>query len=82
MLSKLSELGLPTQIAHDSEQYVFVLQAMPDSPQKSAILVSYMYGFHSVFIFATAISGSALVASLVIRKFSMDKILLAAFSVK
>lgn len=82
MLSKLSKLGLPTQIAHNSEQYVFVLQAMSDGPQKKAILESYMHGFRSVFIFATAISGSALVVSLVIRKFSMDKILLATFSVK
>lgn len=55
---------------------------MSDGPQKKAILESYMHGFRSVFIFATAISGSALVVSLVIRKFSMDKILLATFSVK
>lgn len=82
MSSKLAELGLPTKIAHDSEQYVFVLRAMTDEVKKAAILESYMHGFHSVFIFVTVISGSALVASLVIRKFSMDKILLTAYSVK
>ncbi|KAF3052918.1 hypothetical protein E8E11_011635 [Didymella keratinophila] len=82
MSSKLSALGLPTQIAHDSEQYVFVLRTMAEGAQKTAVLESYMHGFHAVFIFVTAISGSALVASFVIRKFSMDKILLTAYSVK
>jgi hypothetical protein len=82
MSDKLSELGLPTAIAHDSEQYIFVLRTMPDSPQKSAILSSYMKGFDSVFIMVTIASASALVVSLVIRKFSMDKILLAQFSAK
>jgi hypothetical protein len=71
MSSKLSALGLPTQIAHDSEQYVFVLRTMAEGAQKTAILESYMHGFHAVFIFVTAI-----------RKFSMDKILLTAYSVK
>ncbi|KAJ4407042.1 hypothetical protein N0V91_004208 [Didymella pomorum] len=82
MSSKLSALGLPTQIAHDSEQYVFVLRTMAEGAQKTAVLESYRHGFHAVFIFVTAISGSALVTSFVIRKFSMDKILLTAFSVK
>ncbi|KAJ4339299.1 hypothetical protein N0V95_007822 [Ascochyta clinopodiicola] len=82
MSNKLSELGLPAHIAHDSEQYVFVLQAMADGAQKTAIQESYMHGFHSVFIFVTVVAGSALMASLVIRKFSMDKILLTAYSVK
>jgi hypothetical protein len=82
MSSKLSSLGLPTQIAHDSEQYVFVLRTMAEDAQKTAVLESYMHGFHAVFIFVTAISGSALVASFVIRKFSMDKVLLTAYSVK
>ncbi|OWY57806.1 hypothetical protein AA0120_g1128 [Alternaria tenuissima] len=82
MSDKLSELGLPTSIAHDSEQYIFVLRTMADSPQKSAILSSYMKGFDSVFIMTTAVSASALVVSLIIRKYSMDKILLAQFSAR
>ncbi|KAH8644881.1 hypothetical protein IG631_02345 [Alternaria alternata] len=82
MSDKLSELGLPTSIAHDSEQYIFVLRTMADSPQKSVILSSYMKGFDSVFIMTTAVSASALVVSLVIRKYSMDKILLAQFSAR
>jgi hypothetical protein len=82
MSDKLSGYGLPASIAHDSEQYIFVLRTMADSPQKTAILESYMEGFHSVFIMMIAISSSALVASLFIKKFSMDKILLAQFSAR
>jgi hypothetical protein len=82
MSDKLSELGLPTSIAHDSEQYIFVLRTMAESPQKSDILSSYMRGFDSVFVMVTAVSASALVVSFMIRKFSMDKILVAQFSAK
>ncbi|KAG9203476.1 hypothetical protein G6514_002843 [Epicoccum nigrum] len=82
MSSKLTAFGLPTQIAHDSEQYIFHLRVMAEGAEKSAILESYIHGFHAVFIFVTAISASALIVSFVIRKFSMDKVLLTAFSVK
>lgn len=82
MSSKLTAFGLPTRIAHDSEQYVLVLRTMTEGAKKTAVLESYMHGFHAVFIFVTAMSASALVASFVIRKFSMDKILLTAYSVK
>lgn len=82
MSSKLTALGIPKQIAHDSEQFVFKLRAMAEGVERTAILESYMYGFHAVFIFMTAISASALVASFMIRKFSMDKILLTAYSVR
>ncbi|CAN9388439.1 unnamed protein product [Alternaria alternata] len=50
MSDKLSELGLPTSIAHDSEQYIFVLRTMADSPQKSATLIvvyeRFRFGLH------------------------------------
>jgi hypothetical protein len=82
MSDKLSELGLPTAIAHDSEQYIFVLRTMADTPQKSAILSAYMRGFDSVFVMTTAVSASALLVSFVIRKYSMDKILIAQFSAR
>ncbi|KAJ4989893.1 major facilitator superfamily transporter [Stagonosporopsis vannaccii] len=82
MSSKLRAYGLPTQIAHDSEQFVFIIRAMAEGSEKAAILESYMHGFNAVFVFVTATSASAFIASLLIRKFSMDKILLTAFSVK
>ncbi|KNG52046.1 MFS general substrate transporter [Stemphylium lycopersici] len=82
MSGKLSDLGLPTAIAHDSERYVLVLQTMEDSLEKRAILKSYMTGFDSVYIMITAISASAFLVSFIIKKHSMDKILLAQFSAR
>jgi hypothetical protein len=82
MSGKLSEFGLPESIAHDSEQYIFVLRTMTDSPERTAILESYMEGFTSVFVMMTALSASALVVSVTIKKFSMDKILVAQFSAR
>lgn len=82
MKDKLSESGLPTDIAHDSEQYVFILRTMTDVTEKTAIVESYVKGFQSVFIMMTVISASALLVSFVIRKFSMDKILLTQFTAK
>ncbi|KAJ4363105.1 hypothetical protein N0V83_010225 [Neocucurbitaria cava] len=82
MKNKLSESGLPTDIAHDSEQYVFILRTMTDVTEKTAIVESYVKGFQSVFIMMTVISASALFVSFVIRKFSMDKILLTQFTAK
>lgn len=82
MSSKLSELGLPTTIAHESEHYVFVLRTMADSAQKTAILVSYVKGFQSVFLLTTAVSAAGLVASLAIRKSSMDKALHAQYTAR
>lgn len=82
MSKKLQDYGLPGSIAHDSERWVFVLREMTDSPKKTAILESYMKGFDSVFIMMTGIAASALLASFVIRKFSMDKILMTQFTAR
>jgi MFS family permease len=83
MSSKLSSFGLPSSIAHDSERYVYVLRTMaPTDPQRAAILASYVHGFRSLWIFMTAISGSALIVSLLIKKFNMDKTLQSKFSVR
>jgi hypothetical protein len=82
MSHHLSQSGLPTDIAHDSERWVFILREMADSPRKTAILESYMKGFHYVFVMMTGVAASALVVSFVIRKFSMDKILSAQFSAR
>lgn len=82
MSTKLSHFGLPTTIAHDSERWVIILRTMADSANKTAILESYMKGFEAVFILVTGIAASALLASLVIRKFSMDKTLLTQFTAR
>jgi hypothetical protein len=82
MSGHLAEFGLPTDIAHDSERWVYILRNMASSPQKTAILESYMTGFHHVFIMMTVVAGSALVVSFVIRKFSMDKVLSTQFTAR
>lgn len=76
MSSALSESGLPTGIARDSERFVFVLQAMPEEdPRKAALLACYSEGFRKIFIAMTVISASALLASSAIRRFGIDAVL-------
>jgi len=84
MKHKLSSYGLPDEIAHDSERYIYVLRTMAvDNPERIAILDSYLYGFRGVFILMTCVSGSALAISLIIKKFDMNKQLAAnRFSVR
>jgi hypothetical protein len=82
MSSKLSSLGLKTDIAHDSERWLYILRDMANGPEKFAIRESYMEGFHAVFIMTLSVAASALVVSLFIRKFSMDKILQAQFTAR
>ncbi|KAH7382481.1 major facilitator superfamily domain-containing protein [Phaeosphaeria sp. MPI-PUGE-AT-0046c] len=82
MSSHLSDLGLPTEIAHDSERWVYILRELADGAKKTAILESYVEGFRYVYIGMTAAAGSALVVSFVIRKFSMDKVLSAQFTAR
>lgn len=83
MSSKLTTFGLPQDIAHDSERYIYVLRTISnDDPIKTPILESYLHGFRAVFIAQTAVSASALVVSLFIKKFNMNKKLQARFSVR
>jgi hypothetical protein len=83
MSSKLSSFGLPTAIAHDSERYVFVLRTMdPTDPERLAIIESYVHGFRGVWILMTAMCGSALLVSILIKKFSMDKMLVSNHSAR
>jgi len=83
MARRLAELGLSTAIARDSERYVVIVQAMADAdPIKTAILECYVEGFQSVFIAMMGVSASAMVASLLIRKSSMDKALPASYTVR
>jgi MFS family permease len=74
MKSKLSSYGLPDDIAHDSERYIYVLRAMAlDDPKRTALLESYLSGFRGVFVLMTCVGASALAASLLIKKFDMNK---------
>lgn len=79
MGTALSDAGLSADIARDSERYIFILRSMADSdPTKNALLGSYTRGFHAVFVAMTVISAAALLASLLIRRSSMDTMRLVA----
>ncbi|KAF2729587.1 MFS general substrate transporter [Polyplosphaeria fusca] len=83
MSSKLTSLGLPSEIAHDSEQYIFVLRTMsPTDPTRIAALQAYLHGFDTVWIFMTAVAGSALLVGLLIKKFDMEKPLVSQFTAR
>ena len=82
MSKELSRFGLPTKIAHNSEQFIFILRTMEDMTKKEAILECYVKGFHAVFIMTTAVAVTALLASFFIRRFSMDKSLVTQFTAK
>ncbi|CAN9331264.1 unnamed protein product [Alternaria alternata] len=78
MGAALSDAGLPTDIARDSERYIFVLHSMADADsRKSALLGSYSAGFHAVFVAMAVISAVALLVSLLIQRFSMNTMRLA-----
>ena len=78
MGAALSDAGLPTDIARDSERYIFVLHSMADADsRKSALLGSYSASFHAVFVAMAVISAVALLVSLWIRRSSMDTMRLA-----
>lgn len=75
MSHKLTELGLPPDLAKIAESYVPKLQAMPDHlPVKRDIIEAYTYGIRGIFIVMTALSGLATVASFAIKKHSMDRL--------
>lgn len=79
MSAALSDAGLPTDIAQDSERYIFILRSMADAdPRKSALLGSYSHGFRAVFLAMTVISAAALLVSASIRRSSMDTVRVGA----
>ncbi|ORY14390.1 major facilitator superfamily-domain-containing protein [Clohesyomyces aquaticus] len=83
MSAKLNSLGLPAVIAHDSERYVAVLRTMhPNDPVRIGALQAYVYGFRFIWIFMTAVCGTAMAASLLIKKFNMNKRLVSMYSAR
>jgi MFS family permease len=83
MSNRLEELGLPTQIAHDAEGFIRALHTLAmNDPTRIGALKAYVEGFHGVFEVITGISGLGLLASLVIKRHSMDKILESRYSLR
>ncbi|KAJ3561057.1 hypothetical protein NPX13_g9091 [Xylaria arbuscula] len=68
MTLKLKWLGLPVEIAKESESYILVLHAMPASEFKHNVLEAYRYGFTGLFAFYLGVSVIALVISLLFIK--------------
>ncbi len=77
------DLGLPSQIAHDSEAYISKLHTMAlNNPVRIGALEAYTHGFQAVWIFMTATAATGLLASVFIKKFSLDKILMSNYSAR
>ena len=53
-----------------------------NEPKRGPILDSYKYGFRNVWIMVTALSASAMFASLIIKRFDMDKMLAGKFTAR
>jgi hypothetical protein len=74
MSLKLHNLGLPTEIAKQSESFLAVLKTLPtNSTFKLGILQSYAKGTQGVFAVMTALSGVGMLLSFLIAKHSMHQ---------
>ena len=84
MKKKLNELGLPEDIAKDAEGYVYAVlkSGQVDEAMRSKVLEAYVKGFQGVFIFMTAANGFALMGSVAIKRFSLDRILVSRYRLK
>ncbi|KAL2020318.1 hypothetical protein VTK56DRAFT_8546 [Thermocarpiscus australiensis] len=83
MGNKLTKLGLPASIAHDSEAFVKTMSAMaPTDPTRIAAIQGYTAGFHGVYWTITGAAIASLVISLFIKQQSMDKLLETKFVLK
>ncbi|KAK0721243.1 major facilitator superfamily domain-containing protein [Apiosordaria backusii] len=80
MIKKLNELGMPEEIAHNSEAFVVQMEAMdPTDPVRVGALQAYVAGFHGVYWTITGASVAAFLISLFMKRHSMDKILATKF---
>jgi hypothetical protein len=80
MAHHLTKLDLPTAIAESSEAYIATLYSLsPTSALRIGVLESYVQGFKAIFLVMTCVSGTALLASSCIGRFSMDRLLESDF---
>ncbi|KAM7207898.1 Major facilitator superfamily domain containing protein, partial [Naviculisporaceae sp. PSN 640] len=83
MTKKLEELGLPVEIAHNSEAFVSEMALMDrNDPVRVGALEAYVKGFHGVYWTITGCAVAAFLVSLVIKRHSMDKLLTSKFVLK
>ncbi|KAK4203464.1 major facilitator superfamily domain-containing protein [Triangularia verruculosa] len=80
MIKKLDDLGMPEEIAHNSEAFVAQMAAMdPNDPVRVGALEAYVAGFHGVYWTITGASVAAFFVSLFMKRHSMDKMLATKF---
>jgi hypothetical protein len=75
MKAKLIKLHLPVPIALNSEAYTVILRTLPNGPFKAQVLEAYASGFRGVYIGFCGISALALLVSLFIKHYDMNKVL-------
>ncbi|KAJ5644821.1 efflux pump antibiotic resistance protein [Penicillium longicatenatum] len=76
MATKLSELGLPTAIAHNAEGYISTLKTLsPGSALREGVLDAYVYGLDSIFEVMTGIGALGLLATPLVAGRTMNKAL-------
>lgn len=81
MKHKLQDLGLDERIARNAEDFVeYALRDRPvNDPFVTNALQAYAYGFKAVFVTMTGIAGAALLTSVLVKHYSMDKLLDSRF---
>ncbi|KAJ9129464.1 hypothetical protein NKR23_g12527, partial [Pleurostoma richardsiae] len=71
---KLGREGLPRDIAAQGEGFVAELQRLADgSAVRAGVLDAYVFGFRAVFAVYVGMSATALLLSLLVRRFDMNK---------
>lgn len=73
MALKLGWEGISTELAKNAEGYITILHEMPAGAEKTKIIDAYVYGFKGVYRVYLAISIVALLFSLVIKHYDMNK---------
>ncbi|KAJ5725818.1 efflux pump antibiotic resistance protein [Penicillium malachiteum] len=74
MATRLSDLGLPTDIAHNAEGYVSTLRTLPvGSALRKGVTDAYVYGLDGIFEVMTGIGALGLLATPFVASRTMDK---------
>ncbi|KDN71120.1 putative major facilitator superfamily transporter [Colletotrichum sublineola] len=69
----LEQKGISRSIAQHAEEYLTVLQTLPDDKFKNAVLSSYAFGFKGVHGVYVALAVVAFAASFLIRHYDLNK---------
>ncbi|KAK1973580.1 major facilitator superfamily domain-containing protein [Colletotrichum cereale] len=73
MVIELKRKGISRSIAQHAEEYLDVLQTLPDDTFKNAVLSLYAFGFKGVYGVYVALAAVAFAASFFIRHYDLNK---------